>query len=258
MKKVILLFFFALQIVALYAQDADSLPQRKLVPIDSLLSKIKPDTSKIEIPDSLKVDTVYIDNPMNVLKVGLNLPSAYGMIGITYERVLWFSGTAQLKADFIGKYSPFGSMSFIKDAYDNTIKISGVGLTPEFRYYGTEKYAPLGLFAGCYLPLIFATVEAPLALDYEGQIYTLPKTNLNYSLIGIGFDVGYQWVFKKKIALEGLVGLGIAKGTFSERFYTQKYVDQYGYEYENKLPLRDGSIGNAFYPRFEINVGWAF
>ena len=238
------------------AQVADSVP-KQLVPLDSLLSKIKPDTSSIAIPDSMKVDTVYIDNPLNVIKVGVDLASSYGFASISYERVIHFMGSVQVKVEFLGKYNPLGGVGYIKESYAYLNKINGIGLIPEFRYYGTENYAPKGLFAGVYLPLKFGSAEVAKTLLKDGVEYTIPSTSLNYTQIGLGFDVGYQYLYKKRMTIEGLIGVSISKGSYSGGDYSVK--EQYdGVEVETKLDINTGSIGNAFYPRAEINVGWAF
>lgn len=238
------------------AQVADSIP-KQLIPLDSLLSKIKPDTSTIAIPDSMKVDTVYIDNPMNVIKVGVDFASSYGFASISYERVIHFMGSVQLKVEFLGRYNPLGGVGYVKESYAYLNKINGIGLTPEFRYYGTENYAPKGLFAGVYLPLKFGSAEVAKTQLRNGVVYTILDTNLNYTQVGLGFDVGYQYLYKKRITIEGLIGISISKGTFSGGEYSVTELYD-GVEVETKLSMNDGSIGNAFYPRAEINIGWAF
>jgi allophanate hydrolase subunit 1 len=240
----------------LKAQVTDSIP-KKLIPLDSLLSRIKADTSTIAIPDSMKVDTVYIDNPLNVIKVGVDFASSYGFSSISYERVIHFMGSIQLKVEFLGKYNPLGGVGYIKDSYVFLNKISGIGLTPEFRYYGTENYAPKGLFAGVYLPFKIGTAEVAKTQSLNGVEYTIANTSLNYTQIGLGFDVGYQYLYKKRMTIEGLIGVAISKGTFSGGEYS--VIESYnGVEIETKLAIKDGFVGNAFYPRAEINVGWAF
>ena len=239
------------------SQQTDS-TTKTLVPVQSLTGRIKPDTSSFPA-DTVKVDTVYIDNPLNVIKAGLNLPSAYGFAFIGYERVLHYMGSVLLKLEFLGTYNPLSSVSFIKDAYKNTAQIRGVGITPEFRYYGSEKYAPKGVFVGCYIPLQFAKVKAPQFLASGSAVYSISSTELSYSQVGLGFDAGYQKIFKNNITFEALLGIAIARGKFSPEFYTTKIVDpNTGKEYESKLILNDGSIGRGFYPRAEISVGYAF
>lgn len=250
-----LAFLLAFCTVAL-SQKSDS--TQKLVPVESLISKIKPDTSHIlSEMDTSKVDTVYIENPMNVLKAGADLTSAYGMGFIAYERVLAFMGTAQLKVEFIGKYNPFRNASFIKDAYDNTSSIAGIGLVPEGRYYGSEKYAPKGFFVGIYFPLRFATATVPLTKEVNGATYSLSTNKLSYSLIGVGFNCGYHLVLNNKWSLEALLGFSIARGKFSEEFYTRT-INFNGVPVEDKMALKDGTIGRAYYPRVEITFGRAF
>ena len=256
-KKLFLLVGFTFIVCHLSkAQTNDSIP-KQLISLDSLLSKIKPDTTSIAIPDSMRVDTVYIDNPMNVIKVGVDVASPYSFASITYERVIHFMGSIQLKVDFMGKYNPLGGFGYIKDSYSYLNKIIGIGFTPELRYYGSENYAPKGLFAGAYLPLKFGSAEVAKSIFKNNLLYTIPSTNLKYTQIGIGVDVGYQYLYKKRITIEGLIGVSISKGTYSGGEYSASEFYN-GIEVENKLSVNDGSIGNAFYPRAEFNIGWSF
>jgi len=274
MKKTIALIVFVFAICSISFGQAPDSSAKKLVSVDSLLIKIKPDTSAF-IPDSLRVDTIYVDNPMNVLKVGVDFASAYSFASITYERVIHFMGSAQLKIEFLGTYNPMNQFGFIHDAYNNTKKVSGLGIIPEVRYYGTDNFAPKGLFVGVYVPLRFANVEVPTSILNNGQVFSLsnttkPTTNLRYNLIGIGFDAGYHYLYKKVFSIEGLFGFSIGKGIFSEEYYTWKHnvydsnlsvvkgEDGNPIVLEDKLLLKDGSVGNAFYPRAEISLGWVF
>ncbi|MBC7391457.1 MAG: DUF3575 domain-containing protein [Opitutaceae bacterium] len=259
MKKVIYLSIFILGCIVCQAQTDST--SKKLVPVESLMGKIKPDTSKLNVTvyDTIKGDTVYIDNPLNVVKAGINLPSAYGFAFLTYERVLHYMGSIQIKLEYLGTYNPLKTVSFIEDAYKNTLQINGIGITPEGRYYGSDKYAPKGVFVGFYIPMQFASVKAPPTRVVNNTVYSLPSSNISYSLFGFGFDAGYQYIFKNYFSIEALIGVSIARGKFSTEFYTKKILDPYtGKEYEGKVALNDGTIGRAFYPRAEISVGYAF
>lgn len=255
------MFSLLLSTVAMAQQD--SLPVKGLIPIDSLLIKVKADTSKFKadtsravIVDTSKVDTIYLDNPMNVVKLTLDVASAYGFMGLSYERVVGFRGSTLLKVELLGTYNPFSNMGFISRTYDNTNSISGIGFTPEIRYHGSERYSPLGLFFGFYIPLKFASVKVPASLPGLPS-FTVPKQDLKYSLVGCGVDLGYQHIFNKRFSLEALAGIAIGKGVFSERYYTSTYTIN-GIPIEQKIVLKDGTVGNAYYPRLEIAAGWAF
>ena len=115
------------------------------------------------------------------------------------------------------------------------------------------------MFVGLYIPLQFAKVKAPQFLTANNTVYSIPSSELSYNQVGVGFDAGYQKIFKNNITFEALIGIAIARGKFSPEFYTTKIVDpNTGKNYESKLILKDGSIGRAFYPRAEISVGYAF
>ncbi len=257
MKKLLLTCMLFFQACFFLSAQQDS--TKKLVPVESLLQKVKADTSKFVseiVEDTSKVDTIYIDNPLHIVKVGGNPASAYGMGFIAYEHVVAFMGSLQLKVEVLGKYNPFSHVSYIKDAYANTNSLIGIGLVPEGRYYGSERYAPKGLFVGMYIPFQLASVSVPRYLDQQGVLYSVSKDKLRYSLIGVGFDCGYQHIFNKKWTLEALIGFSIAKGSFSEQYYTHTYVVD-GREYQDKIQLKDGTVGYAYYPRAEITFGWA-
>jgi hypothetical protein len=257
MKKLLLACALLCQAHSFLFAQKDSTQQ--LVPVESLVSKVKKDTSKFvsEIPvDTSKVDTVYIDNPLNLIKVGADLSSAYGMGFIAYERVVAFMGSLQIKMEILGTYNPFQNVSYIKETYANTNSIVGIGLVPEGRYYGSEKYAPKGLFVGMYIPFKLGSASVPQHIDYNGFTYSLSSDHLTYSLIGVGFDCGYQFIHKKKWSIEALVGFSMAKGSFSEGYYTHTFTVD-GVTFDGKIPLKDGSVGNGFYPRAEISFGWA-
>lgn len=259
MIKLIYFSILLLTFAVCQGQQIDS-TSKKLVPIESLINKIKPDTSilHVTVTDTIKGDTVYIDNPLNVVKAGINLPSAYGFAFLTYERVLHYMGSIQIKLEYLGTYNPLKTVSFIEDAYKNTLQIHGIGITPEGRYYGSDKYAPKGAFVGFYIPMQFATVKAPNYIVDNNGVYSLPSPNINYTQLGFGFDAGYQYIFKKNFSIEALVGVAIARGKFSTEYYTKKSIDPNGKEYESKVALNDGTIGRAFYPRAEISFGYAF
>ena len=264
MKKLFLILLFSFAFVLFSsAQAPDSVSYPKLISVDALLAKVKPDTFSILV-DSVQLDTVYIDNPMNVLKVGADFASAYSFASITYERVIHFVGSVQLKLEFLGTMNPLNEVTYIKEAYINTKRVTGIGLVPELRYYGSEKYAPKGLFVGAYVPIRFASVEVPTHVMKNGLKYALEEgdltqstANLSYSLIGLGADIGYHFIYKKSFSVELVTGISISKGVFSVQEYVHNYTLR-GFNLTNKLPLKDGMVGNAFYPRAELCFGWCF
>ncbi len=194
---------------------------------------------------------------MNVLKIGVDIPSAFSFMSISYEHVIHFMGSLNIKVELLCAYNPFSSLSFIKESYNNTNRISGIGLVPEIRDYGSEKYAPKGLFVGFYVPMRFASVEIPSTIVKGGSTYSISENKFNYTLIGGGFDAGYQLLIKKKFSIEGLLGMSIAKSSFSSRYYSNSSLLN-GEVIENKVVLKDGYVGSSFFPKAEINFGWMF
>jgi hypothetical protein len=105
-----------------------------------------------------------------------------------YERVL--------NDDMSGQLGFF----FTKVVVGNT-KLSGFGITPEFRYYLSESAAPKGLFMAPY----FRYQSFKLSIDggsAEG----------NLSVVGGGLLVGAQTLLKDVITIEAFLGPAYSSG----------------------------------------------
>lgn len=106
-----------------------------------------------------------------------------------YERILDTDKSLQLGIGFTS-YSPVET------------KLSGIFITPEFRYYLTEgKEAPRGFYLAPYLRYQSLNIEDKAS-----------GSKAELSTIGGGVVVGHQWLFKNTIALDIFLGPSYNKG----------------------------------------------
>lgn len=127
----------------------------------------------------------------NVLKVNpLSLVLLTG--NIQYERVI--NEAMSIQIGFL--YSGFGfETGGIRIGY------SGIGLTPEFRYYvsNARKDAPRGVYIGPYVRYRNFTASVS-----DGQ----DEGSWNINSIGGGMVIGHQWLFGDAFALDMFIGPG--------------------------------------------------
>lgn len=119
----------------------------------------------------------------NVIKT--DLFSAFLRTGVLkYERALNDDMSFQLGAFYTG-YSPG----------DSDVRLSGYGITPEFRYYLSDKPAPHGTYLAPNVRYMKLTVEDQ-------------STNESGSLNSFGFaiNIGHQAIFKDVVAIDGWIG----------------------------------------------------
>lgn len=154
--------------------------------------------------------------PDNVIKV--NLLSPFVKSGsFFYERAL------NEEMSLVG--------GFFFTAYEpEDVKLSGFGVTLEYRYYLSEKPAP----SGAYL--------APFG---RYQSFTISDETDEGSLnsIGGGLLVGYQRLFKERITLEAFIGPAYYNSTISV---------------EGEGAIEDPGLFDGFTVRFGVTVGFAF
>ncbi|MBK5279595.1 MAG: DUF3575 domain-containing protein [Bacteroidia bacterium] len=115
----------------------------------------------------------------NVLKINIFSPIA-STLNLQYERKV--SGSSSFQLGFY--YSGFSI---------NETKFSGIGITPEYRFYLSETEAPNGFYVAPFIRYQNFTVSNG---PNEGTITTT----------GGGLIIGKQWIFKEKIALDIFLG----------------------------------------------------
>lgn len=121
----------------------------------------------------------------NVIKINIFSPIVR-TLNMQYERKITSNGSFQLGFYYTG-YS-----------VENT-KFSGLGITPEYRFYLSNMDAPQGVYVAPFL---------------RYQSFTLSKGNDKGTLttMGGGLILGKQWIFKEKIALDIFLGPSYSSG----------------------------------------------
>jgi hypothetical protein len=129
------------------------------------------------------LSTGLMGQKMNALKT--DLFSAFLRTGVLkYERALNEDMSFQLGFFYTG-YSPS----------DTEARLSGFGITPEFRYYLSEKAAPAGTYLAPNVRYMKVTVEDETT-DESGSLNSF----------GFAFNIGHQAVFKDVILIDGWIG----------------------------------------------------
>jgi hypothetical protein len=138
-----------------------------------------------------------------VLKVN-PLSLVGGTLNAQYERALNKDMSMQVGLFFSSITPTIGG---------NSYRFSGLGFTPEYRYYFGygRKGAPRGLFVGPYLRYSNYTITVR---DDMSDI--IASANLNS--IGGGLVLGYQLFLGDVLTLEALLGPGLAKNNLSVDF----------------------------------------
>ena len=119
----------------------------------------------------------------NVVKVNIFSP-IFKTLNLSYERKI--SANSSLQLGFLYTfYSP-------EDA-----SFSGIGLTPEYRFYLSDTEAPAGVYVSPFLRYLKFSAEG--TEDGNSNKGTL-------SIFGGGVTIGKQWIFKEKISLDVFIG----------------------------------------------------
>ncbi len=104
---------------------------------------------------------------------------------------------------------------------EGTADLSGIAITPQYRFYTGKKGAPRGFYIAPYLRYTDRTLEA--TSFYEGDASDL---NFNLSGIGGGVQLGVQWLIGGRVALDWyFLGLGANYSTFNG-VYTADNMDE--------------------------------
>jgi len=127
--------------------------------------------------------------------VKTDLFSAFLRTGVLkYERALNENMSLQLGGFYTG-YSPG----------DTEAKLSGIGITPEFRYYLSEKPALQGMYLAPNFRYMKLTATDPA--------YSDEATLTSY---GFAVNLGYQAVFKDIVVIDAWVGPAYAFRTLED------------------------------------------
>ena len=166
------------------------------------------------------VSTGLMGQKKNAVKTDLFSPFLRTGV-LKYERALNANMSLQLGAFYTG-YSPG----------DTDAKLSGYGITPEFRFYLSEKPAPHGTYLAPNVRYMYLKAEDPGTLEYA-----------DLTSIGIAFNLGYQAVLKDIVVIDGWIGPSYNFRNVNE---SQGDVD-FGITTVNGFGIRVGvAIGLAF------------
>jgi hypothetical protein len=177
----------------------------------------------------------------NIIKVNLISPilSSFSM---GYERVITPNQSFQVSFFLQDQRFNFSSQDELK----------GFGIVPEYRFYLSErKEAPGGIFIAPFLSYrnYKANYESYSFDPNTGMSSNTPRT-AKYENIGLGFTVGAQWIFKKKVSIDVWGGTGYSIGKSDETsndpnrsFYFGDFPYQEGGGFLGRI---GGTIGLAF------------
>jgi len=141
-------------------------------------------SSVLYAQDVQKMNTVKTDLFSVILRTGV----------LKYERAINEDMSVQLGFFYTG-YGPG----------DSDAKLSGIGITPEFRYYLSNTPAPNGTYLAPNFRYMSLTVEDP-SVNAEGTLTSL----------GIAINLGKQVVLKDVIVIDAWVGPVYAFRSVSE------------------------------------------
>lgn len=106
---------------------------------------------------------------------------------------------------------------------DKSTKSKGFNITGDYRFYlgSVNKYAaPRGIYIGPYASFVTMGRENTWSLNTDNHQGEL-KSDLNLEFASVGFQLGYQFVFWKRFALDlVLIGPGVAWYNLEAKFDT--------------------------------------
>jgi len=119
----------------------------------------------------------------NAIKINLLSPVAR-TLNLAYEKAISDNGSFQLGFFYSG-------------AKVSDTKISGYGITPEYRFYLSQTPAPNGFYVAPFLRY----------QSFKAEDKTDNTTNkATVSQFGGGVVVGRQWVFKERVTFDMFIG----------------------------------------------------
>lgn len=177
----------------------------------------------------------------NVLKVDIFQPIV-NTAALSFEHKL--SETSSFQLGIAGTFG-YKEENSIFSSHNDGPSTSGFAITPEYRFYLSEKHPALeGFYAAPFLryQYLSQTGRYTAASGYE-QAYT---SSLN--AFGLGLTVGRHWIFKRRFSLDIFAGPGYTFASLSsdQPAYTPHRSDFVGY-HDGNYDLRGGvTFGLAF------------
>lgn len=168
----------------------------------------------------------------NVIKTNVLGAAFFNSYSLAYERQL--VGRASLNVTVEYSKLDLKAKLFVS-GFSTTI--SGVSVTPEFRVYPVYEH---GLFNGFF-------VGGFLVYRRLGMYKTnSPGLTANLNSYGAGLNLGYQWLIRKRVTIEALLGSGYVTKDFRPEFPA------------TRADFVLGRFDNNFYPVVGLSVGYAF
>ncbi|MEM6318251.1 MAG: DUF3575 domain-containing protein [Bacteroidota bacterium] len=153
----------------------------------------------------------------NFLKV--NLPNlAFGNVTLNYERMVNKQHTVSVHLGYLRPQKPFFALHNLLNLEDDLAlgTMSGFTATAEYRFYQNQQGAGRGFYVAPYVRYA----------DYDLAVNTVivdnyTETNTSVSTIGVGGQVGMQWLVNDQISIDlGILGLAIQSYNLKSTFKT--------------------------------------
>jgi hypothetical protein len=163
----------------------------------------------------LKSDSSWKKSRKNIVRYNLSSALLFGFdqaIIFGYERVL--TPKSSISVNF-GKAGLPGSIGVVTDSFSlgKDLKSSGFNFSADYRFYLAKenKYrAPRGVYIGPFYSLNNWQRENSWDYTGSGSNQKLVTTNTDFRLHTLGFELGYQFVFWDRLALDMvLIGPGV-------------------------------------------------
>ncbi|MEM1122353.1 MAG: hypothetical protein AAGJ18_18040 [Bacteroidota bacterium] len=192
--------------------------------------------------DRVQRITPALSDRRNLVK--LNLPNlSFGNITLNYERLLSARNSVSLHLGYIRPQTP---ISVLNDAFEvedelDPAEFSGITATAEYRIYGKKKGAGRGFYIAPYARYANHKLAFNTTIDDN---FTNASTQL--STIGIGGQVGAQWLIKDRVVIDwGILGLAAQWYTFKSTFTAvDSEIDFDEIRAELEAEFDDSIIGN--------------
>lgn len=168
--------------------------------------------SQTAAPDSAK-------QRKNIVRISLTQPLLFGAnnIIVGYERIIKPYQSMSLNAGLTSmpqlvSVDLDSSFNITKDS-----KASGYNLSLDYRFYLQKENkfrAPRGVYIGPYAYLYTLDRETDWNIERDGVVTDFGATQ-KLRIYGAGFELGYQFVFWKRLAIDMvLIGPGISRYSF--------------------------------------------
>jgi hypothetical protein len=172
-----------------------------------------------------KSDSSWRKSRKNVIRYNLSNALLFGFdqaIVFGYERVLTPKSSISVN---LGKAGLPRSLAIVTDSFalGKDLKTSGFNFSVDYRFYLAKenKYmAPRGVYIGPFYSLNDWKRENSWDYTGSGSAQKLVTTNTDIRLHTLGFELGYQFVFWDRLALD-MVLIGPGVGWYSVRATAQ-------------------------------------